>query len=97
MRKYYSEYIRHCLKFFVRHPKPKFKTTADKLNWEACESAFRKLTNEERELIVEIYQGGDTIPDNVYQLSKRRKLDQDYIWRLITSLEQTVAKRRGLL
>ena len=97
MRKYYTEYVRHCLRFFARHPQPRFKTNADEANWKACERAVNKLTPVEQEIIAEIYKAGDTIPDNIYQVSKARRLDHEYLWNLINTLEQSVAKRRGLL
>ena len=97
MRKYYTEYVRHCLRFYTRHPQAKFKTKADEANWKACESAMHKLTPVEQELVTDIYKAGDTIPDNIHQVSKARRLDQEYLWNLINTLEQLVAKRRGLL
>lgn len=96
-RCFYSDYVNHCLRFYARHPKPEFKSEADKLNWSACETAIKSFAPGDREMLLTIYREGDTIPDNVYQMSKSRGIKQDGIWKLIGELERKVAKRRGLL
>lgn len=45
---------------------------------------------------MEIYSEGDTIPDNVYQVSKRLNIEQDVLWNLIGDMESKIAKKRGL-
>lgn len=96
-RAFYSEYVNHCLRFYVRHPNPKFHSAADKNNWNACEAAFKGFTDNEKEILFYIYREGDTIPDNVYQIAKAKGLKQDGVWKLVNELERKVAKRRGLL
>lgn len=97
MRTFYSEYVRHCMRFYSRHLNPKFKSEADKNNWIACQSALAGFSDSDRETLLTIYRGRDTIPDNVYQISKEKGIKQDIIWRLVNDLERKVAKRRGLL
>lgn len=96
-RTFYSKYVNHCLRFYARYNKPKFHSDADKRNWRACEEALDTFTASERAMLIEIYSNGDTVPDNVYQLSKEKGIKQDTIWKLINELECKVAKRRGLL
>ena len=95
-RTFYSEYVNHCLRFYARH-EPSFYSDADKKNWLACESALKDFSDNDREMLLTIYRGGDTIPNNVYQLAKSKGIKQDSIWKLIGELERKVAKRRGLL
>lgn len=97
MRAFYSEYVQHCMRFYARHPSPKFRSDADKQNWKACESALDSFTDKEKELLMIIYSEGDTIADNVYQLAKARNMKQDTIWKMVNELEKKVAKRRGLI
>ena len=40
---------------------------------------------------------GDTIPDNIYNLSVSLEIKQDILWKLVNELERKVAKRRGLV
>lgn len=97
MRTFYSEYVQHCMKFYARHPSPKFRSDADKQNWKACESALGGFTDTEKELLVAVYIENDTIPDNVYKVSTENNVKQDTLWKLINELERRVAKRRNLI
>lgn len=97
MRTYYSEYIQHCMRFYARYPKPKFRTDADKKNWYACDNALKSFPDNKREILLFIYREGDTIPDNVYRVSVDRNIEQDNIWAMIDDLGRKIAKRRGLI
>ncbi len=97
MKRFYSEYVNHCLRFYARHPHPKFRSSADKENWKACEEAFKTFNDRDRSMLLRVYREGDTIPDNVYQTAKQEHIKQDVIWDLINQLEKKVAKRRGLI
>lgn len=95
---FYSQYVNHCLRFYTRYPKPKlFRSDADMLNWTACKNALEEFPEQDREMLLTIYRGGDTIADNVYQMSEDKGVAQDYIWKLINNLEYRIAKIRGLL
>lgn len=97
MRTFYSEYVQHCMRFYARHSNPKFKSDADKQNWKACESALKGFSDEEVDILLTIYRGGDTIPDNIYSLCRERNIKQDIVWRLVNEIERKVAKRRNLI
>lgn len=97
MRTFYSEYVQHCMRFYARHPRPKFRSDADKHNWNACDSAMKGFTDKEQDILMTVYREGDTIPDNVYKVSVDRNIKQDTIWKLINELERKVAKRRNLI
>lgn len=101
MKRYYAEYVRHCLRFYVMTldmgTSPKFNTEVDRQNWMACHLVMKNIDLKTLEVIKEIYRPGDTIPDKVYHLSKELKVPQDTIWNTINTLERNVAKKRGLL
>lgn len=97
MRTYYTDFVSHCMRFYARHRDPKFHSEADKKNWHACDSAIKSFSDKEIQMLIDVYSDGDTIPDNVYQTSKRYEVKQDAIWKLIGDLEHKVAKRRGLI
>lgn len=97
MRVYYSEFVNHCLRFYVRYPSPRFRTDAEKKNWLACDLALKSFSDADMELLTSIYRDGDTMSDSVFQMAKRNSISQDAIWKLIGELERKVAKRRGLL
>ena len=102
-RPYYAEYVKHAMRYYAKSmanamsEKPRFKSEADKKNWSACQSALNTFTETERNALVTIYAGGDTIPDNVYQISHDLSISQDELWNLINAMEKKVAKRRGLI
>ena len=96
-RTFYSEYVNHCLRFYARYPNPVFRSEAEECNWIACRNALRDFSNENREILLSIYSDGDTVPDNVYRISKEKKIKQDSIWKLINELERKVAKSRSLI
>lgn len=97
MKTFYSEYVRHCMRFYARHPQPKFRTEVDKLNWYACDNAIKGFSEKEQAILLTVYHLGDTIADNIYRISVECKLNQDVIWTLLDSLERKVAKKRGLI
>ena len=97
-RPYYSEYVRHCARFYARNiHKPPFKTEVDKNNWYACHKAIERYSDRDRLIILQVYGWYDTIADNVYEVAKRCQIDQNVIWDLLKDIERDVAKRRGLL
>lgn len=97
MRNFYSDYVQHCMRFYARHPSPKFKSDADKQNWKACDSALDGFTDKEQTLLIAVYAENDTIPDNVYKVSTENNVTQDALWSLLNKLERRVAKRRSLI
>ena len=101
MKKYYAEYVRHCLRFYVMTldmgTSPRFNTEVDKNNWMACHVVMKNIDPKTQEVIKEIYRPGDTIPDKVYHLSREMKVSQESIWNTINTLERNIAKKRGLL
>lgn len=101
LKRYYAEYVRHCLRFYVMTldmgTSPRFNTEVDKNNWMACHLVMKTIDPKTLEVIKEIYRPGDTIPDKVYHLSKELKVPQDTIWNTVNTLERNIAKKRGLL
>ena len=69
---YYSDYVRHALRFYSRNcaTKPFFKTKVDRENWVSCDKVISTYTDEEIAMIKDIYRGYDTFPDEVYNASK---------------------------
>lgn len=93
---YYSVYIRHCLRFYVRYPNPVFKTQSDRRDWQACDDAFKLLDQKQQEVIREIFKSRDTLADNIYKYATEHNCEQDPIWALVDRVEQLVAERRGI-
>lgn len=98
-RPFYSDYVRHCLRFYSRNAItcPNFKTEVDKANWWCCHKALSKYPVKTKQILLSVYSGFDTLPDEVYNASKKWEIEQNEIWDLMKEVERAIAKRRGLL
>ena len=97
-KKYYTDYVRHALRFYTRHNnQPIFNTEADKNNWMSCHSVLKKCSDKDAEILKSVYSGYDTLADEVFSASKKYKVDQDIIWDCMKDVERRIALRRGLL
>ena len=97
-RAFYSEYVRHCMRFYARNTeKPRFNTEVDKNNWYACHKAIEIYDERSKGILILVYSMRDTIADNVYAVAKTYQIDQTFIWDLIKDFERTVARKRGLI
>lgn len=103
MKPYYSEFARHCLRYYVKTLEegkggcPQFRSEAEKENWVACHEALRGYSERDMEIITYLCRPGDTIPDKIYHLSREMRIPQDTLWNMINTLERNVAKERGLI
>ena len=97
-RPFYSEYVRHCLRFYSRNvQQPSFKSDVDRNNWFACASTIIGYSDRDRDILVAVYGGRDTLSDNVYETAKKYGIDQNIIWDMMKDVERKIAKRRGLM
>ncbi len=103
MKPYYSEYVRHCLRYYIKTlddgngGHPIFANDVDRENWSACYHVLKNYSQKDMDIIAEIYRPGDTMADKIYLLAKNRQVSQDTIWSLINTIERKIAKKRGLL
>lgn len=99
MRTYYTDYVRHALRFYSRNwaVRPSFRSEADKRNWLSCDMVISKLPEDAGDMLIEIYAGHDTLPDEVYGASQRWNIEQNKIWDMMKSVEQKIAHKRGLI
>ena len=97
--KFYTEYVRHALRFYSRNASttPLFKSEADKQNWWSCHKTLESFPGKTQMILLEVYSGHDTLPDEVYNASKKYKVEQNWIWDWMKDVERKIAKRRGLM
>ena len=98
-RTFYSDYVKHALRFYTRNctTQPTFKSDVDKNNWLACDIVLKHLTDKNRTILISVYSGYDTLPDEVYNTSKKFNVNQTIIWDLMKKVERDIALERGLL
>lgn len=94
-RMYYTDYARHCLRFYARYPdKTEFNTEVERLDYESAEKALTQTPY--RFELLQIYTGRDTFSDEVFNASVRYDFDLNELWKLTEQVEYAVAKARGL-
>lgn len=97
-RPFYSEYVRHCMRFYARNTNaPRFNTDVDKNNWYACHSAINSYSERDKDILIRVYGAYDTLADNVYEVAKMYGIDQNIIWDMLKDFERSVGKKRGLI
>ena len=97
-RPFYSEYVRHALRFYTRNlSQSRFKSEVDKNNWFACANILKGYSDRERDILVAVYSGYDTLADNVYETAKKLNINQAIIWDMMKEVERKIARKRGLL
>lgn len=103
MKPYYSEFVRHCLRYYIktldegRGGCPVFRTPAERENWSACHYVLNGCSENIVDTICQIYRTGDTIPDNIYMIAKNRGGSQAPLWNLVSDIERKIAQKRGLI
>lgn len=98
-RPFYSEYVKHALRFYTRNhiSHPKFKSDADKENWIACHKVISTYSDKDKAVLISVYSGFDTLADEVYNASKKYNIEQNHIWDMMKEVERKTAKKRGLI
>lgn len=97
-RPFYSEYVRHCMRYYSRNTdKPRFNTEVDRNNWYACHNAIERYSDRDKDILILIYSMRDTLADNVYEVAKQFRIDQNVIWDMLKEFEHSIAKKRGLI
>jgi hypothetical protein len=95
---FYSDYVRHAMRFYSRNRKPSlFRTYADRLNWLACDRAIKPYSDRDKDILTSVYGGYDTLPDNVYEVATRYHINQNIIWDMMKKFEKEVAQMRDLI
>lgn len=103
MKSPYSEFVRHCLRFYIKTIDegkggcPIFRSEAERNNWSACHHVVQSYSTNDQDLIAHLYRPGDTIPDKIYALSSLKRVSQASLWSFVNKLEREIAKKRGLV
>lgn len=94
----YTPYVQHCLRFYSRYLHIKdFRNDTDKLNWYACHRAIQAYSPTDQDILVYVYGERDTLADNVYNVSIKYGIHQDFVWEMMREFERKVAVERGLV
>lgn len=100
---FYADYVNHMLRFYARSVRSgnvvrlKFKSEVDKLNWHAVNRVLHNFPEQDKYIIIEVFGRGDTLADNIYEVSKELAINQDVIWTLVSKVTKKIAKDRRLI
>lgn len=99
MSSYYSDYADHMLRFYCRYPDKQAQWgMAEKSNWTACHDVLRGLSEDDTNIITNIYKNASrSLSEAVNGTSMRMGFSPSYAWKLIWSVRKAVAERRNLL
>lgn len=95
---FYSQCVLHFMRFYSRYPDlTQFKSVADKINWLACKRALKHYSDRDKQILMNVYAGRDTLTDNVYDTALKFNTNIDDVWDMLPTFERLVARERGLI
>ncbi len=100
---FYADYVNHMLRFYARNAQfgdvmgLKFTSEVDELNWRSVDRVLHNLPELDKYIIIEVFGRGDTLADNIYEVSKELVMNQDVIWTMLSKITYQIAKERGLV
>ena len=99
-RCYYTDYVNHAIRFYLSTPdtlQMQGKRKADVENWIAVQAVFHFLTDEQRQVLTEVYKTHYRLTEGVRIYCEKTGTDEQQMWMMITKVTAAVAKRRGLI
>jgi DNA-directed RNA polymerase specialized sigma subunit len=75
----------------------KFASEVDELNWRSVNRVLHNLPERDKDIIIEVFGRGDTLADNIYEVSKELAINQDIVWTLVSKVTNKIAKDRRLI
>lgn len=97
---FYADYVNRMLRFYARKVYPEGMTVKDPVDINNClcvAKVLDALPEKDRNVIIDIYERGDTLADNIYHVSKEMNINQDTLWTLVSKVTKRIAKERGLI
>ena len=98
-RCYYTDYVNHAIRFYLSTPETlqmAGKRKADIDNWIAVQDVFRKLPEDQKQVLTDVYKAHYKLADGVRIYCQRTGADEHQVWVLLTKTCAAIAKRRGL-
>lgn len=97
MKHYYSDYVNHCWRLFVRYPVPLTDNKAEIENWNACYRVYKALGDDFKTYIKEIYSERESVAYSVPRTAQRHNVPIGEMWDFLHKTEREVAEERGLV
>lgn len=97
---FYADYVNRMIRFYCRkvHGQDfKVEGHIDVNNCLCVMKVLDSLPEWDKNAIIEIYSQGDTLADNIYQISRKLNVKQDVLWTMVSKVTKQIAKERGLV
>ncbi len=97
---FYADYVNRMLRFYARKvciERAIIINPVDINNSLCVAKVLDALPEKDRNVIIDIYERGDTLADNIYHVSKEMNINQDTLWTLVSKVTKRIAKERGLI
>ena len=95
---FYDEYVNHMLRFYFRYkPNRGFKNDVDKTNYIAVDRVVKRLSDNDKQLLQELYSGKRPVGTTIRAIATRHNITTSTIWDLRYSVTIKIAKERRLL
>ena len=97
MKKYYSEYVGHCARFyFSKSDTPSVSDRVNYNNFISVSNVLSKYDTERQNMLRFIYTSPSVIRA-VHEYSGSKGIPSEEVWYAISAFERDVATERGLL
>ena len=109
MTTFYTSYVNHILRFYTRIPEgaePRFRTDADRLNYEAAHKVFATLKDDERTALRTVFGARSDrsagrmrqpTAEDLADAVRASGLSADEIYILASRTTAKIARERGLV
>ena len=97
---FYADYVNRMLRFYCRKVHGQDFKVEGHIEINNCLCVIKvleTLPENDKNAIINIYERGDTLADNIYWVSKEMNVNQDMLWTLVSNVTKRIAKERGLI
>ena len=97
MKRFYSDYVRHCIRFYIKYPNCIHMDSTNIDNWTACDKAFSAFSENDKSLFRDIYTDGKNTEYIMLKYSKDNGIALEDLQKKCSTLERMIARIRGLI
>lgn len=98
MKRFYADYVTHCLKYYAMHQEEKqFRSHVDEMNWTAVDRVLERIPAEHAELILDIYSTPTGVGEAVAVAAAAHEIPEKVVWSVVKKVESMVARERDLI
>ena len=98
MKRFYADYVTHCLKYYAMHQEEqRFRSHVDEMNWTAVDRVLERIPAEHAELILDIYSTPVGVGEAVAIAAAAHEIHEKVVWSVVKKVESMVARERDLI